>query len=110
MWVRVHKRSDAHVPPLQRAIKTTEVWQAGDRALLEDLNQYCFRCHGTVKFNVFEKADVHRLGGFLQERLKPTPEQLKFDTHFRMPPDRTLDPEAIDRIRVALGRLEGSHE
>jgi hypothetical protein len=62
-WVEVHKTSSAPVPPLLRAIDmgTGVVWstrQPNDKALLDSLNRFCFRCHSSMYWSVFDKKFV----------------------------------------------------
>jgi len=46
---------------------------------LDLLNRYCFRCHGTIKFNVFDKGAVKQRRQQIKDRLKPSPEQLRLN-------------------------------
>ena len=69
-----------------------------DKEALELLNEYCFRCHGSIRFNVFDKKEVTDRHTDIRARLKPAPDQLKI----KMPPDRTLSPQEIDRLRQIL--------
>src|SRR5260370_3438446 len=60
-WLRIHEISNNHLPPIARAVPASAVWSAqsqGDAEALGLLNRYCFRCHGTIKFNVFDKSAV----------------------------------------------------
>ena len=61
-WLRLHATSTVHIQPIDRAIPTppaTQSWVKGkDEAILGLLNGYCFRCHGSVGFNVFDKGSV----------------------------------------------------
>lgn len=86
-WLELHKTDPKPVPPVQRAIGPAPQWSAADQndvAVLETMNQYCYRCHGTVKFSVFNKqATVERAANIVQ-RLKTSEVGLK------MPPDREL--------------------
>lgn len=102
-WLRLHATSSDHVQPVQRAVLSSVVWNAAspkDKETVETLNQYCFRCHGSVKFNVFDKAmvqDPQRLGLIL-DRLRPTAQQLNLNPGYLMPPDRHLDDAIRDRL------------
>jgi hypothetical protein len=65
-WLELHKEGqpNQHVPPLARGFAEAAgdpVWTAGadpDEKLLPLLNQYCFRCHSSVRFHVFQKQAV----------------------------------------------------
>jgi hypothetical protein len=104
-WLRLHDRSVEHFTPVDRSVESEDTWKLQDKELLERLNRYCFRCHGTIKFNVFDKAAVRANSGFIQERLKPVPAQIEADSNFRMPPDRTLSAAEIDRLWELVGQL-----
>jgi restriction endonuclease Mrr len=102
-WLKLHETSNEHFEPTQRNVNPTVLWSADspkDKETLELLNQYCFRCHGSVKFDVFDKAmvfDPERFG-LIFDRLRPTSEQLRLDPGYRMPPDRRLDDATLDRL------------
>jgi hypothetical protein len=67
-WLELHKEgqpnANRHVPPLGRGFAEAAgdpIWTAGadpDEKLLTLLNQYCFRCHSSVRFHVFQKQEV----------------------------------------------------
>jgi len=67
-WLELHKEgqpnANQHVPPLARGFREDardSNWTAGsdpDERLLPLLNQYCFRCHSSVRFHVFQKQAV----------------------------------------------------
>jgi hypothetical protein len=93
-WVDLHDNNYEALPLLKRVIGTGEQWSdksETDLKTLDVLNQYCYRCHGTVKFSVFNKQSVwDRRANFLQ-RIDP-----KADAGFRMPPDRELPQDKRD--------------
>ena len=67
-WASLHAASSAHVEPLQRALAGTHVWdssQTNDKELLGLLNKYCFRCHSSMIYSVFDKTEVVRLKGLI---------------------------------------------
>jgi hypothetical protein len=91
-WLALHATSVEHVLPADRAIGPEPRWSrasADDNSTLTAMNQYCFRCHGTVKFSVFNKQSVHARRANAKERLKPGAEP-----GMRMPPDQALPDEA----------------
>ena len=92
-WLELHATNDGYFPPLARASGPAPRWCAGDAAVLSALDQYCFRCHGTVKFSVFNRQAV-------QERREEIKERLDKNAipGYRMPPDRPLP----DDIRAIL--------
>jgi hypothetical protein len=91
-WLELHATSVEHVAPAARAIGLEPRWSAAsddDNSALAAMNQNCFRCHGTVKFSVFNKQSVHSRRANAKERLKPNAEP-----GMKMPPDHTL-PEDV---------------
>jgi hypothetical protein len=93
VWMRLHASSDEHFPPIKRAItdkeipNLTEFWSDKsevDRSLLPLLNRYCYRCHGTLNYNVYNKDDVLDRATKMVRRLQS--KVLKE----RMPQDRDL--------------------
>ena len=62
-WLAIHAGNDDPQPPVTRAlaIGAGTSWNpgaAGDTALLEHLDRYCSRCHGSMYYNVFDKQAV----------------------------------------------------
>ena len=63
-WLRLHKDNSAHLEPIKRSIVDKEnpvLWNAAsetDRQLLPLLNRYCYRCHSSLLFHVFDKQAV----------------------------------------------------
>jgi hypothetical protein len=84
-WLELHASSHEHFPPIKRAIGPAPQWSPAEADVLSTLNQYCFRCHGTVKFSVFNRQSV-------QDRRPNIKERIKADAVIgdRMPPDRDL--------------------
>lgn len=100
-WLRLHEQSNGHIKPIDRAVPSSLAWTPqsnNDEEMLNKLNQYCFRCHGTIKFNVFEKVEVKTRRAQIRSRLRPSAAQLQKDPGFLMPPDRKLDDKEIARI------------
>jgi hypothetical protein len=73
-WLDLHKEGqpNQHVAPLDRGFAEATgdpTWSAGadpDERLLPLMNQYCFRCHSSVRFHVFQKqAVIQRKSGIL---------------------------------------------
>jgi len=99
-WLRLHQNSNQHFAPAQR---TAGAWTTPEeQEALGMLNQYCFRCHGTIKFDVFDKKEVSSRHSIIRQRLKPLSSQLKADPDFKMPPDRTLTDAEIERLRQII--------
>jgi len=108
-WLRLHEQDNHHFPPIERSAPSVTAWNHNsetEKQLIDDLNRYCFRCHGTIKFNVFDKAALLDRRALIPDRLSPTREQLRADPNFLMPPDRKLEPAERDRILRLIRALE----
>ena len=83
-WLELHPgtASSSHVPPLGRGFVAKagdRLWTARagtpDEQLLPLLNQYCFRCHSSVHFHVFQKQAVYdrkeEIKGYVEAGLMP---------------------------------------
>jgi len=97
-WHEVHATNYNHVQPTERAIGNDPRWSSGDTndvQVLSALNQYCFRCHGTIKFSVFNKEEIRRL-----EFRALINQAVRSDTPLglRMPPDRDLPDDVRNLI------------
>ena len=65
-WLTVHAGSSASADLIARALPppagqpAARQWQdtPEDRALLGQLNRFCFRCHSSVAYHVFDKEAV----------------------------------------------------
>jgi len=107
-WLGLHAQSDDHVLPEGRGfpMKTGEpTWQPTDAAGVRILNRYCFRCHGSVRFSIFNRASVVDRAGIMRQRLRPSKPQTKIPG-FKMPPDRVMNPadlQALDNFLRKLG-------
>ena len=91
---------------LQRAA-ASPVWNSNDpidAELLPKLNRLCFRCHGTVLFDVFDKESVLKLKSNLNASLFPR-DQIA-DKRAAMPPDRDLSAEELRTLRELILRLK----
>ncbi|MGR9159701.1 hypothetical protein [Rhizobium leguminosarum] len=73
-WLDLHRsdnQGDKHVPPYERGFGN-EPWDPDDvedRKLVYYLNRYCYRCHSSVKYNVFDRAAVKSRRFNFPERL-----------------------------------------
>jgi len=63
-WLELHASSADHKQPIERVLLTgSQTWDANkpaDVALLGLLNKHCYRCHSSVRYNVFDKEQVIR--------------------------------------------------
>jgi hypothetical protein len=106
-WLKLHAQSDEHFPPVARSISLSggPTWQASEAEGLGRLNRYCFRCHGSVHFSVFDRPTVLSNAGGIQQRIKPNAQQIK-RVGFKMPPDQNLDPQEIQALYDFLSALK----
>jgi hypothetical protein len=105
-WLELHKEgqpgADQHVSPLLRGFAEKAgdaVWTEGavpDQELLPLLNQYCFRCHSSVRYHVFQKQAVIDKKASILARIKSG----------NMPQDRVLDPATKDKLIALLNQLK----
>jgi hypothetical protein len=59
-WLRLHKSNPEPISLFKRSIGT-QTWDKNkvlDAKLLPQLDRFCFRCHSTVRFDVFDRAKV----------------------------------------------------
>lgn len=105
-WLAVHANNDGHVDLFARALKRTDnskVWSEQnetDRKLLPLLNRYCFRCHSSLEYHVFEKQAVFARRSDIADRLQSK------NPKFLMPQDRKLGQETVDTILDLLKQLK----
>lgn len=62
-WLDLHNTNSHHQNVFDRALPsiTGDPWKANqlpDQELLPLMNQYCFRCHSSVRFSVFDRPNV----------------------------------------------------
>jgi hypothetical protein len=104
-WLELHKEgqpnANRHVPPLARGFAEAAAdptWTAGadpDDKLLPLMNQYCFRCHSSVRFHVFQKQEVTRRKAGILARVKSG----------NMPQDRKLTDDTKKLLIPLIEKL-----
>ena len=74
-WLELHDPTLAdaarHVPPYQRGFGP-QPWNPAsqqDRIILYYLDRYCYRCHSSIKYNVFERGEVLKKKGDIEARV-----------------------------------------
>jgi hypothetical protein len=96
-WLANHASADAHVPPAQRLLDTGggtwDAKNADEMALLESLNRFCFRCHSSVRYHVFDKRGVEDASLSFESRLTQPQTSPRY-----MPQGRVLSAAERDRI------------
>lgn len=105
-WLRVHATQIDHLPPIRRPIPAANagdaVWSESDpvdAALLPMLNRYCYRCHGPIRYNVFDKAQVLKRRDRMLALINSSAPDLS------MPQDRLLDSDTKRTLTNLLIRM-----
>ncbi len=106
-WLKLHAQSDEHFSPIQRSFPPGKgpAWQPDEAESLDRLNRYCFRCHGSVRFSIFDRQTVVDRAGIMRQRINPSKQQAKIPG-FKMPPDRDLDPSEKQALDDFLKKLK----
>ena len=107
-WLTVHAASTASADLIARALPppagqpAARQWQdtPEDRALLGQLNRFCFRCHSSVAYHVFDKEAVFQRRDGMARRVERGPLRPG-----GMPQDRTLDPGVSAELAARLRKL-----
>ena len=108
-WLTVHATSTAFADLIGRALPppagqpAARQWQdtPEDRALLGQLNRFCFRCHSSVAYHVFDKEAVFRRRDRMARRVELGPLRPG-----GMPQDRTLEPGVGAELAGRLRKLQ----
>ena len=100
-WLDLHAGQDQPQPPSRRALQvgTGAVWNVAnsdEQALLQRLDRYCFRCHGSMYYTVFDKSAVLDKKSGLIRRIKDG----------RMPQGRTLSNTERTELIDLLNRVQ----
>jgi hypothetical protein len=107
-WLELHDPAAAdaarHVPPHQRGFGP-QPWDPAserDRILLYYLDRYCYRCHSSIKYHVFERQEVLKRKGDIEARVT----ELQ-DATVWMPQDRMFPGLAqTDGVATPTGDLK----
>jgi hypothetical protein len=77
------------VPPYERGFGST-LWDSTSdrqRRLLYYLNRYCYRCHSSIKYNVFDRANVEARSSTIDPDIQTRVQEIA-DPNTWMPQDR----------------------
>lgn len=103
-WLSNHATTNSPVPQEQRLLNTGgAVWNlqnSDEKELLSHLNHFCFRCHSSIRFNVFDKEGVSDASAGIEGRLKRATTDPRY-----MPNGRVLDSQDRDRIIELVGKV-----
>jgi hypothetical protein len=109
-WVRLHAASNDYIPPQERAWLDLGRQPAAPHAAFERalplLNRFCYRCHGSIDYSIYDQAGLLAMPDRLVERLED-PELTN-----RMPIDRNLPeqfPAEYEQLLEALRPLLDGH-
>lgn len=104
-WLELHKvggpNANRHVPAIDRGLAEAAgdpIWTAGtdpDDKLLPLMNQYCFRCHSSVRFHAFQKGEVIKRKSGILARIRSG----------NMPQDRKLTDETKNKLLPLIEKL-----
>ena len=92
-WQELHSTNFAHLPPIQRAIGPSPQWNKNEKNVLNTMNQYCYRCHGTVKFSVFNRTNTFNRRALIVGSLA-----VNAKVGIKMPPDRDLPDDKREQL------------
>ena len=97
-WLSLHANADEPAAQATRVLDSGQgnVWNpanAEEQELLGLLNHYCYRCHSSVRYNVFDKEGVADASPGFAGRLNAQPGSSRY-----MPQGRVLPARDKDRI------------
>jgi hypothetical protein len=97
-WLELHKAANfgsGHAPPYARGFGN-QPWDPNsetDKKLVYYLNRYCYRCHSSVKYSVFDRTAVVGRIGVIPGRVLDISDQTSW-----MPQDRIFPGLAVGQI------------
>jgi hypothetical protein len=101
-WIDLHKADSSHKDVFARALSPTvaggEPWKADvspDKDLLPLMNRYCFRCHSSLRYSIFDRPAVV---GEKKNILRFMTLDIK--NPLKMPQDRNLDCWLADKEKI----------
>lgn len=109
-WNKLHETNDRFLKPVERGVPiafggAVVKWERSnedDRQLIELLDRYCYRCHSSVKYNVYEKLTVRFKKQDILNLIDPA---ITVDLENRMPQDRLLTPAEIEQLKALVTKL-----
>jgi hypothetical protein len=100
-WLSLHAKGEGPADLLTRVLGS-KPWASNERPLLAMLSRYCFRCHSSMYYDVFDRAAVLREKGTPQQ---PGPLVTYVESGF-MPQGRVLDKAEKDTLVQYLKALK----
>jgi hypothetical protein len=106
-WWELHAASGptdyAHKGLFRRVLDGAGAWSEGnspDKELLPLMNQYCYRCHSSVRFSILDRPAVVTRKNRIKGRVNSTFPEVW------MPQDRQLDPATKQRLLDLVNALQ----
>ncbi|MVT55288.1 hypothetical protein GPL17_33185 [Bradyrhizobium yuanmingense] len=100
-WLSLHAKGEGPADLLKRVLGS-KPWASNERSLLAMLSRYCFRCHSSMYYDVFDRAAVLNEKGTPQQ---PGPLVTYVESGF-MPQGRVLDKAEKDTLVQYLKALK----
>jgi hypothetical protein len=105
-WLDRHANTRIHLAPIDRPLPPLEAGDAQwtknafpDEVLLPLLNRYCYRCHSSIRYNVFDKKQVMVESDNITLKINVPPKPP------RMPQDRELPAGVRTKLLEYLDKL-----
>jgi hypothetical protein len=107
-WLELHPANDnGHkdlfaraLPPLPGAVAVWNTAAESDRALLPLMNRFCYRCHSSIAYSLFDRNEVACRRDKIKNRVNLPP-----GSAGAMPQDRVLDPAVKASLLELVGKL-----
>lgn len=104
LWLSLHTSSDDPVPFERRILSsgglTWNMRVQEERDLLDSLNRYCFRCHSSIRYNVFDKQSTADSSFSMESRLRLNSGNPRF-----MPNGRVLPGSERERLINLINKV-----
>ena len=107
-WLDLHAASTDHIPPYKRGFGT-QIWGESNqthRKALYFFSRYCYRCHSSVRYNVFDLANVKARIPDMRERVVEVTDPLVWMPQDRIIPGLKPDGTATADLKEFLDLLD----
>jgi hypothetical protein len=106
-WLQLHASDNSNKDVFSRALdplpSAGAAWDSNvevDKQLLPRMNQYCYRCHSSIAYNIFDRPEVACRKSTIRTYLNLDPGNPK-----HMPQDRVLDKTVQDEFLGLILKL-----
>ena len=111
-WLQIHKTSNDHVSPYLRGFGN-QAWQQDNgnhRKLVYFLNRYCYRCHSSVRYDIYNRQSVKGLVSTIKGRVLTVDDPTTWMPQDRIVPGLKVDPatgqgQATAELKIFLDLL-----